>query len=75
MNTIYLLYIFGETDVDLLFLSTEKQSISLSFPFIPCQLGGKWGISTPDRKLDILGRVLKKAQRQLSTFLGPLFVL
>ena len=50
MNTIYLLYIFGETDVDLLFLSTEKHSISASFPFIQCQLGGGWGISTPNQK-------------------------
>ena len=30
---------FGETDVGLLFLSTEKQSISASFLFIQCQLG------------------------------------
>ena len=51
MNTIYLLYIFGETDVGLLFLSTAKEStcISVSFPFIQCQLGGVDGVSTPDK--------------------------
>ena len=75
MNTVYLLYIFGETDIGLLFLSTEKQSISASFPLIQCQLGGGWGISTPDQKIDILETVCKKTERKLSTFLGPLFVL
>ena len=60
MNSVYLLYIFGETDVGLLLLSAEKQSISASFPFIQCQLGGGWGISTPDRKIDILETVHKK---------------
>ena len=50
MNTIYLLYIFGETDVDLLFLSAEKQSMSASLPFFQCQLGAGLGISTLDQK-------------------------
>ena len=46
-----------------------------SLPFIQCQLGVGWGISTTDRKIDILETVHKKTQRQLSTFLGFWFVL
>ena len=50
MNTTYLMYIFGDTDVGLLCWLTEKQNIHVSFPFIQCHLGGGWGICTPDQK-------------------------
>ena len=50
MNTTYLIYIFGDTDVGLLYWLTEKQNTHVSFPFIQCHLGGGWGICTPDQK-------------------------
>ena len=50
MNTIYLLYIFGETDVGLLLLLTEKQNILCVIPIYSVPTRGGWGIPTPDQK-------------------------
>ena len=60
MNTTYLIYIFGDTDVGLLCWLTEKQNIPLSFPFIQCHLGGGWGICTPDQK-GYYGNILQES--------------
>ena len=61
MNTTYLVYIFGDTDVGLLCWLTEQQNIHVSFPFIQCHLGGGWGICTPDQKIVIMETFHKKA--------------
>ena len=50
MNTTYLVYIFGDTDVGLFCWLTEKQNIHVSFPLIQYHLEGGWGNCTPDQK-------------------------
>ena len=50
MNTTYLIYIFGDTDIGLLCWLTDKQHMHVSFPFIQCHLGDGWGICNPDQK-------------------------
>ena len=52
MNTTYLVYIFGNTDVGLLCWFTEKQNMHVSFPFINVilRVGGIFAPLTKNNK-------------------------
>ena len=71
MNTTYLVYIFGDTDVDLLCWLTEKQNIHVPFPFIHVILG-VGGIFVPLTKNSIMETFHQKAPWQPSTLLESL---
>ena len=59
-------------------LSTEKQSISVSFAFIQCQLGDGWGISTRPKNRHFGNSSLENIQTAINiprAFICALFVL
>ena len=62
MNTIYLIYIFGETDVGLLFLLTEKQNtcILCVIPIYSVPMLGLAGYFYPSPKIYMLETVHNK---------------
>ena len=60
MNTTYLVYIFGDTDVGLLCWLTEKQNIHVSFPFIQYHLG-VGGVFVPLTKNSYYGNISQES--------------